>query len=203
MLHKVPVSQPSKSQATHYPGYDDDPGTIRYARVEVLKSGGDGYARVERLDNTPHVEPFSQQVRGALIVPGENQETGVLVNILLYSGSGVTAIAEALALWLQMQLPGTRVMGPFEGSARVVTTFGKGQDITTQTCPPTLGNPESLGEVRITVPFIILPGPGNLLILGQLTLREALGKLRLEGDGLQDQPSEMMKDAPLVANPTR
>lgn len=47
VLHTVPVSQPSKPHETQS-GYDGEgPGTIEYARIEVLKPGDDGDARVE------------------------------------------------------------------------------------------------------------------------------------------------------------
>ena len=63
-----------------------------------------------------------------------------------------------------------------------------------------------MGEVRITAPFVILPGRGDLIIIGQLTLREALGidvmnqlKVLFEGDGQQDREGEAMEDAPQLA----
>lgn len=71
---------------------------------------------------------------------------------------------------------------------------------------PTYDNSASLGGVRITASFIIWPGRGNILILGHLTLLEALGidvmnqlKVRLEGDSQQDREGGAMEDTPQLA----
>lgn len=92
-----------------------------------------------------------------------------------------------------------------------------------QTCHLYLAFRSPWGKVRITVHCIalhrialhciasvILPEPGKIAMLGQLTPREVLGndvlhqqKARLEGDGLQDRLGEMMEDTPNpVATPT-
>lgn len=119
-LHTVPVFQPSKQHEPR-PDYDEDKGSIRYDRIHVLEPGDDGGARrMERLE--PRVEMLNDHVRGSLTVPGENHGAGFEVYVLLVSGSGGTAIPEALSRLLEMQLLGTHVFRPFEGSARVRVT---------------------------------------------------------------------------------
>ena len=131
-LHTVPVSL-SRKQHEPDPDYNEGKGLIRYSRIKVLEPGGEGGARVEKLE--PHVEMLSEHIRGSLAVPGENQGPRIEVTVLLDSGSGVTVIIEALVRRLEVQLPGTQVRCPFEGSARVMCAFGTEGEIKTQTCP--------------------------------------------------------------------
>ena len=64
----------------------------------------------------------------------------------------------------------TALTQAFVGHARVLT-FGQEYDIVTQSCPLhlTVGTP--WGPVRFTMPFIVLPGGGDVVIIGQKTLR--------------------------------
>lgn len=71
--------------------------------------GSDGGVRIEGLESVTHMETLRQNVKGSLTVPGEKQGI-IFVNIFLDSGSGVTAIPEAVAKRLQMQFPRTRVI---------------------------------------------------------------------------------------------
>ena len=68
----------------------------------------------------------------------------------------------------------TALTQAFVGHARVVTSLGQECDIVTQSCPfhRTIENP--WGPVRFTMPFIVLPGGGDVVIIGQKTLREKL-----------------------------
>ena len=61
------------------------------------------------------------------------------------------------------------------GHARVVTSLGQECDIETQSCPLHLTIETLWGPVRFTMPFIVLPGEGDVVIIGQKTLREKLG----------------------------
>ena len=63
----------------------------------------------------------------------------------------------------------------FVGHARVVTSLGKEFDIETQLCPPHLPIETPWGPVRFTMPFVVFPGGGDGVIIGQRTLREKLG----------------------------
>ena len=57
----------------------------------------------------------------------------------------------------------------------MVTSLGQECDIVTQSCPlhPTIETP--WGPVRFTMPYIVLPGGGDVVIIGQKTLSEKLG----------------------------
>ena len=59
--------------------------------------------------------------------------------------------------------------------AGVVTSLGQECDIVTQLCPLHLTIETQWGPVRLTMPFIVLPGGGDVVILGQKALREKLG----------------------------
>ena len=95
------------------------------------------------------------------------------------SGAGITAMSEELVevLWRQpemMQTPSTQV---FVGDASVVTSLGQECDIVKKSCP-LLGTIKIMsGQVLFTMPFIVLPGGGDVGIIGQKTLRENLGSM--------------------------
>ena len=101
----------------------------------------------------------------------------------------------------------TALTQAFVGHARVLT-FGQEYDIVTQSCPLhlTVGTP--WGPVRFTMPFIVLPGGGDVVIIGQETLREKLGihimaQLKtsvLKAHGREDSP-EMETTAGAVGEP--
>ena len=63
----------------------------------------------------------------------------------------------------------------FVGHARVVTSLGQECDIEAQSCPLHLTIVTPRGPVRYTMTFIVLPGGGDVVIMGQTTLREKLG----------------------------
>ena len=109
---------------------------------------------------------LSEHIRGSLAVPGEKQGPSFEVKVLLDSGSGITAITEALARRLEIQLPGIQVRCPFQGSARVMCAFGNEEDIKMQTCPLHLALGSPWGKVQIAMPFVILPGPWDFVIWG-------------------------------------
>lgn len=126
---------------------------MMYNGIQELESGGDGGARVAQLE--PLVKSLSEHVRASLTVPGENQGPSVAVKVLVDSGSGVTAIPEALFQRLEVNLTRIQVFCLFEGSARVADAFDTKQDITTKTCPLHWALRSPRGKVRITVSFVI------------------------------------------------
>ena len=100
------------------------------------------------------------------------------VEVLIDSGSGIAAVSEELLEALRRQ-PGimqTALTQAFVGHARVVASLGQECDnILTQSCPLHLTIETSLGSVRFTMPFIVLPGGGDVVIIGHKTLRETHG----------------------------
>ena len=84
----------------------------------------------------------------------------------------------------------------FVGNARVMTSLGQECDILTQSCPLHLTIETPWGPVRFTTPIIVLPGGGDVVIIGQKTSREKLGidvmaQLKasvLKAHGLEDGP---------------
>ena len=69
----------------------------------------------------------------------------------------------------------TALTQAFIGHSRVVTSLGQENNIATQSCPLHLTIESPWGPVRFKMPFIVLPGGGDVVILGQKTLREKLG----------------------------
>ena len=94
--------------------------------------------------------------------------------MLLDSGSGVASISEELISKMTSASPGVSLVRPFQGSARVRNAFGKEQGITHETMPLLLTLAALWGRVRFQLPFVVLPGLGDLLIVGQVTLQEVL-----------------------------
>ena len=93
------------------------------------------------------------------------------------SGSGDTATSEELVEVLQRQ-PGmtqTQLTHAFVGHTSVVTPLDQKCEIETQSCPLNLTIETQWGPVRFTMPFFLLPGVGNVVIIGQKTQREKLG----------------------------
>ena len=56
-----------------------------------------------------------------------------------------------------------------------MTSLGQQCNIVTRTCPLHLTIETPWGIVRFTMPFIVLPGRGDVVVIGQKTLREKLG----------------------------
>ena len=127
------------------------------------------------VETKPQLEALTQHVAGRLVVPGGSAASEV--KVLMGSGSGTTAMSEELVEALQGQ-PGmtqTALTQAFVGHARVVTSLGQECDIKTQSCPLHLPIKTPWGPVRFTMPFVVLPGGGDVVIIGQKTLREKLG----------------------------
>ena len=78
----------------------------------------------------------------------------------------------------------------FVGRARVGTSLGQECDIETQSYPLHLTIDTPWGPVRFTMPFIVLPGGGDVVIIGQKTLRKKLAidvKAQLKASVLKAQ----------------
>ena len=93
-------------------------GTISYTRVSVLQLDGSGDTSVDTVETEPHLEALTQHVAGRLAVPE--------VNVLMDSGSGITAMSEELveALRRPTGMMQTALTQAFVGHARVVTSLG-------------------------------------------------------------------------------
>ena len=81
-------------------------------------------------------------------------------------------LVEALRQQPGMML--TALTQPFVGHAREVTSLGQ-ECIVTQSCPLHLTIETPWGSFRLAMPLIVLPGGGDVVIIGQKTLREKLG----------------------------
>ena len=96
--------------------------------------------------------------------------------MLMDSGSGITAILEELVEALQGQ-PGmtqTALTQAFVVHAHVVMSFGQECGIETQSGPLHLTIETPWGPVRFIMPYIVLPGRGDVVIIGQITSRKKL-----------------------------
>ena len=121
------------------------------------------------------MEVLPQHLAGRLTVPGAS--AAAEIKVLMDSGSSITAMSEELVQGLRGQ-PGmtqTALTQAFVGHARVVTSLGQECDIETQSCPLHLTIDTPWGPVRFTMPCIVFPGGGDVVIIGQKTLREKLG----------------------------
>ena len=130
---------------------------------------------MDTVEIEPHLEALTQHVMGRLAVPGPS--AAAEVQVLMDSDSGISAMSEELVQPLRGQ-PGmtqTALTQAFVGHACVVTSLGQECDIETQSCPLHLTIETPWGPVRFTVPFIVLPGGGDVVIIGQKTLREKFG----------------------------
>ena len=127
------------------------------------------------METESHLEALTQHVAGRLAVPGAS--VAAEGKMFMDSGSGITAMSEELveALWRQPGMRQTTLTQAFVGHARVVTSLGREYDIVTQSCPLHLTIEPPWGLVRFTLPFIVLPGGSDVVIIGRKTLREKLG----------------------------
>ena len=120
---------------------------ISYARVSVLQPGGSGDTSVDTVD-TEHLEALTQHVARRLAVPGAS--AAAEVNVLMDSGSGITAMSEELieALRRQSGMMKSTLTQAFVGHTRVVMSLGQECDIVTQSCPLRLTIETPWGPIR-------------------------------------------------------
>ena len=93
------------------------------------------------------------------------------------SGSGLTAMPEELveAVCGHPGMKQTASTQALVGHAHVVTLLDQECDIGTQSSPLDLTIETPLGPVRMTMPYIVLPGGGDVVIIRQKALREKRG----------------------------
>ena len=129
---------------------------------------------VKSVENESHVEVLTQLLAGRLAVSGAS--AAAEVKVLMDSGSSITAMSEELtqALRGQLGMTQTALTHASVGHARVVTSFGQECDIETHSCPLYLTIDTPWGPARFTMPFIVLPEVGVVVITGQKTMREEL-----------------------------
>ena len=170
VLHTVSV-QPAATASQQWRG---DSSTIYSARAAVVP-GRCGETIVNSVANEPHVEVLTQHLAGRLAVPGA--AAAAEIKVLMESGSSITAMSEELvqALRGQVGMAQTALTQAFVGHARVVSLLGQECNIETQSCPLHLTIDTPWGPVRFTMSFIVLPGRGDVVIIGQKTRTEILG----------------------------
>ena len=165
VLQSVPLQLPAPPSQQWF----GDSSTISILRVLVLQPGGFGDTNVNTVDTEPHLEALTRHVAGRLAVP--DASVAAEVNVLMDSGSGITAMSEELVEVLRRQ-PGmmqTALMHAFVGLARMETSLGQECHIVTKSFPLYLTIETIWGPVRFTMPFILLPGEGDVVIIGQKT----------------------------------
>ena len=204
VLQSVPVQLPAPASQQ----WLGDSSTISFARVSVLQPDGSGDTSVDTVHTEPRLEALMQHVAGRIAVSGASAAAEVKVPVDY--GSGITAMSEELieALRRQLGVMQTALTQAFVGNARVVTSLGHECNIVTQSCPLQLSIETLWGPVRFTIPFIVLPGGGDVVIIGQKSLREKLGidlmaQLKvsvLKAHGREDGP-EMETTAGAVGEP--
>ena len=116
-----------------------------------------------------------QHVAGRLVVPCVS--TAIKAKVLMGSGLGITAISEEFVEALQGQ---PRMIQPaltlvFVKHAREVTSLDHEGDIETQSCPHHLAIELPWKPVPFPMPIIVVPGRGDVVIIGQKILRENVG----------------------------
>ena len=128
VLRAVPVQLPAPASQQ----WLGDSSTISYSRVSVLQPGGSGDTSVDTVDTEPHLEALTRHVAGRLAVPGAS--TAAEVNVLMDTGSEITAMSQELleALRRQLGMMQTALTQAFVGNACVVTSLGQECDIVTQ-----------------------------------------------------------------------
>ena len=171
VIYSVPVQPPAPASQQ----WNGVSSTFYSARVSVMQPGGCGDTSVDWVDNEPHLEALTQHLAGHLAVPSTS--AAAEITVLMYSGSGIVAMSEELLQTLRGQ-PGmtqTALEQEFVGHTRVVMSLGQECDIERKSCPlhSTIETP--WGPVQFTMPFIVPPGGGDVVIIGQKTLREKLG----------------------------
>ena len=133
--------------------------------------GGYGDTSVDSVENEPHFEGLTHHLAERLAVPGAS--AAAAVKVLMDSGSGGTAMSEELAETLRGQ-PGMTQNGltqAFVGQMRVVASLGQECDTETQSAPIHFTIETPWGTGRFTMPFVVLPGGGDVVIIGQKTPR--------------------------------
>lgn len=115
----------------------------------------------------------------------------VYVDLLLDSGPEVSVISKEVVTKIQKEHPNIELTCPPERRVCVVTAFEQQNEIDTERTAWIF--PWSLheGNILFIVLFVILPSPGNLDVIGHLTLRAMLGTDML---GQPDDANELLNN---------
>ena len=130
---------------------------------------------MDTVETEPQLEASTQHVAGRLVVPSVSSASKA--KVLMGSGSGITAMSEDFveALQAQPRMIRTTLTLVFVEHARVVTSLGQESDSEPQSCPPHLATEIPWTLVRFTMPFIVVPGGGDVVFIGPKTLKENIG----------------------------
>ena len=131
VLQLVPVQLPAPAS----PPWHGGSSTISYARVSILQPGRSGDTNVDTVGTESHLVALTQHVAGRLAVPGAS--AAVEVNVLMDSGSEITAMSKELvkALRRKLEMMHTALTRMFVEHEGVVTSLGQEYDFVTQSCP--------------------------------------------------------------------
>lgn len=126
------------------------------------------------VDRTAH-GGLHASCRGRLVVPGAS--VAAEVKVLVDFSPGIWAMSEELVKTRRRkqgmtQTASTRACG---GHALVMTSLGQEWDIEPQSCLLHILILTRWGPVRLTGPFVVLPGGSHMVIVDQKTLREKPG----------------------------
>ena len=184
VLYSVPVQLPAPASQQSC----DGSSTISYALNSVLQPGGSGHTSVKKVETGRLMEALTPHVAGRLAVP--DVSAAIEVKVLMESGSRITSMSEELveALHGQPGVTQTALTQMFVGHARVPTPLGQECDIETQ-CLLHITIKTPWAPVRLTMPFIVLLGRGDVVVIRKKTLREKLGidvMAQLKGPVLKD-----------------
>ena len=170
-IHTVPV-QPAATGSQQWRGDSD---TISCARVAFVQPGRCGETIMNSIENEPHVEVLTQHFAGRPVVPGAS--AAAEVKVLMDFGSSPTVMSEELARAMRGQplMTQTALTQAVVGHALMVPSLGREWDTERQSCPLHITIDAQSGPVRFTMPFTVLPGGSDVVIIGQITLRELLG----------------------------
>ena len=110
-----------------------------------------------------------------IMVPGGEDSEPYMVGTALDSGAGISCVSEATVCALQKRFPVVDVVQPYDGEQhQVVLADGRVVPIEWQMCSLTATIMTPWAPVTIRLALAVMPGKGDLLILGSKMLREKL-----------------------------
>ena len=171
VLHSVPVQLPAPASQQSR-GFSS---IIPYALVSVLQPGGCDDTSVDAVETEPHLEVLTHHVTGRLAIPGASVADEIQNSHGLWFRHYSNVGGNGRDPQGQPGIAQTALTQAFAGHTRVVTSMDQECDIETQSCSLHLTIETPLGLVRFTMPFYMLPGGGDAVIIGQKTLRENVG----------------------------
>lgn len=106
-----------------------------------------------------------QYVKAGLTVPVVGNMQPVSVKAMLDGGTGVMIILEEQITRMQAVMLGLQLAELSQGQARVETALWEEGTVDAQTHPAKLTVESPWGPAIFTIPFVVLLGPGNLVII--------------------------------------